>query len=76
MLESTLSMALEPLFITKLIFLIVLGMYSAFAFVLSSQIKTMNAIVEIKNSSALLYAVSLIHLVLVLSLFIAGLVIL
>lgn len=76
MLESLFSLFFGSLFLTKLIILISLGLYIAFAFVLSNQIKTLNAIIEVKNSSAFLYTLSLIHVLFAISLFIIALVIL
>ena len=62
--------------IIKVIFLLVTGMYSVFAFVVFNQIRAMNTIVYVPNSSRILSFTSIAHLIFALSLFLTALAIL
>lgn len=62
--------------IVKIIFLLVIIMYSVFAFVVFNQIRAMNTIVFVPNSSRILSVLSIINLVFAISLFLTALVIL
>lgn len=62
--------------IIKIIFLLVIIMYGVFAFVVFNQIRAMNTIVFVPNSSRILSVLSIINLVFAISLFLTALVIL
>ena len=62
--------------ILKSLFLLVVFLYFLFSFVVFSQIKAMNSIVYIPRSSKILSFISIIHMILVISLFLTALAIL
>ena len=62
--------------ILKVAFLLVIAMYIVFAFVIFNQIRAMNSIVYVPNSSRILSIISVVHLVFAISLFLAVVVIL
>lgn len=62
--------------ILKVAFLLVIIMYSVFAFVIFNQIRAMNSIVYVPHSSQILSVISVVHLVFAISLFLSSVVIL
>ena len=63
-------------FLLKAVALLLIFMYAIFAFVIVNQVRTMNKIIYIPSSSGILMVISLIHLLLSISLFLASVVIL
>lgn len=74
--ETILAQILDPLFLTKIGFIVFIGFYAIFTFVVFNQVKTMNKIVNEDKSSNFIFILSLLNMLLAVSLFIASLVIL
>ena len=66
----------QPIFLTKIITLIVIAFYIIFTFVVLSQIKAMGEIIGIPHASALFKTISVINVILAISLFLLAIVIL
>ena len=66
----------QPVFWIKIITLIVIGFYAVFTFVVFAQVKVMAQILHLPAASAILKAISIIHVVLAISLFLGAFVIL
>jgi len=63
-------------FLLKAVALLIIFMYAIFAFVIVNQVRTMNKIIYIPPSSRIIIVISVIHLLLSISLFLASIVIL
>gem|GEM_PF-6022230 len=70
------SLLLQPTFLLKLVFLIVLFLYSIFTLVVLHQVRVMNAVVQETHSSTILAIVAGINFLAAVSLFIYAIAIL
>lgn len=61
--------SLQPFFLIKICFLLVLFLYLVFAFVVFNQTKVMNRVIEEKPFAAILQIVALLNMLLAISLF-------
>ena len=73
--DSTFFSNADIFFFTKLLFLIVLGLYALFTFVIFTQVTRMNGIIK-PTSSVFLQFLALLQVLFAISLFIAALAIL
>lgn len=67
---------LQPIFLIKIITLIVIGFYIIFTLVLYTQVKAMGKIIILPHASQIFKFISLINIILAVSLFLFALVIL
>lgn len=72
----SLEMLLDPRIILKIITLIVIFVYAAFALIMLNQVRTMNRIVSYEPLTMLLALIAVVHFIAVISLFLATVVIL
>ncbi len=66
----------QPVLLIKIITLIVIGFYMVFAFVISTQIKAMENIINLPHASSVFKTAAIFNIVLAISLFILAVVIL
>jgi len=66
----------QPIFLIKLITLIVVGFYIIFTFIIFTQIKAMDRIIGLPHASGIFKTVSVINIILAISLFLLAIVIL
>lgn len=67
---------LHPILLIKIITLIIILFYIVFTFIVLTQVRVMGEIVSIPHSKAILKIISIVHIALAISLFIAAIVIL
>lgn len=67
---------INPVFLIKIITLIVIGFYVVFTFVVFTQVKTMAQILHLPHAAVILKTISIINIILAISLFLIALVIL
>jgi len=66
----------QPIFLIKVITLIVVGFYIIFTFIVFTQVKAMGKIIGLPHASSIFKTVSIINIILAISLFLFALVIL
>lgn len=66
----------QPVFLIKIITLVVIGFYAVFTFVVYIQVKVMAQILHLNNTSGILKMISVINIVLAISLFLIAIAIL
>lgn len=66
----------QPVFLIKIVTLIVIGFYVVFTFVVFTQVKIMAQILHLPYAEAVLKIISIIHIIMAISLFLFAVVIL
>jgi len=74
--DSNFINTFNPVFLIKIITLVVIGFYAVFSFVIYTQVKKMTRILCLHGTDGIIKSLSVIHIILALSLFLLALVIL
>lgn len=76
MFNSDFAQFLQPLFLIKIVVLLLIALYLFFTFVVFNQVRVMGRIVKETSTSAIVFLLALFNLLLAFSLFLLALVIL